>query len=61
VNANPAASDPIAVNRDEIMSTRWVRPTALEAEISAGSVHFTPWFLLEWRHIWRDHRAVLPG
>jgi isopentenyl-diphosphate delta-isomerase len=56
------SSDPVTVNRDEIMSTRWVSHAALEAEISRdGAGRFTPWFLLEWSRIWRDHRAALPA
>jgi len=48
----------LRVNRDEIESWRWVSPEALQAEIgSHGSAQFTPWFLIEWARVWRDHRA----
>ena len=48
----------LRVNRDEIESWRWVSPEALQAEIgSHGSAQFTPWFLIEWARVRRDHRA----
>jgi len=46
-------------DRNEILSWRWVSPQALQSEIARGSASFTPWFLLEWARIWRDHRAEL--
>lgn len=51
-------TDPIRVNRDEIADWRWVSPAVLQAEMSGpDSLRFTPWFMLEWARIWRDHRA----
>jgi isopentenyl-diphosphate Delta-isomerase len=53
-------TDPVRINRNEILSWRWVSPEALQAEMSAaGSGRFTPWFTLEWAQIWRDHRAAV--
>ena len=53
-------TDPVRINRNEILSWRWVNPDALQAEMSAGgSGRFTPWFTLEWAQIWRDHRAAV--
>jgi isopentenyl-diphosphate delta-isomerase len=47
-------------NGEEIQAWRWIAPGALEAEMAgAGDVKFTPWFLLEWARIWRDHRQEL--
>jgi isopentenyl-diphosphate Delta-isomerase len=55
-------TDPVRINRHEILGWRWVDPEALEAEMSAGgSEKFTPWFMLEWARIWRDHRAAVCG
>jgi isopentenyl-diphosphate delta-isomerase len=54
------SADPVTINRDEIMAWRWVSPAALQREITArGARDFTPWFVLEWARIWREHRAAL--
>jgi isopentenyl-diphosphate delta-isomerase len=46
------------VNAAEIRDWRWIAPQALEAEIGdAGGRTFTPWFMMEWARIWRDHRV----
>ena len=43
---------------DEIRDWRWISPEALQREIAARAAeNFTPWFMLEWVRIWRDHRA----
>ncbi len=54
-------SDLVAIDPREIVAWRWVSPEALQAELAAqGGATFTPWFILEWEQIWRDHRdAVL--
>ena len=53
-------TDPVRINRNEILSWRWVSPETLQAEISAGGAEkITPWFMLEWTQIWRDHRAAV--
>ncbi len=50
----------LRINREEIAGWRWVSPQALEAEMAARDAsRFTPWFVLEWTRIWRDHRAEL--
>ena len=49
----------VRADRNEILSWRWVSPQALQSEIGRGSASFTPWFLIEWARIWRDHRAEL--
>jgi isopentenyl-diphosphate delta-isomerase len=49
----------VRADRNEILSWRWVSPQALQSEIARGSASFTPWFLIEWARIWRDHRADL--
>jgi isopentenyl-diphosphate delta-isomerase len=52
--------DPVRINRNEILASRWVSPQGLQAEMARNGVErFTPWFILEWQRIWRDHRAVL--
>ncbi len=52
--------EPIQVNSDEIRDWRWVGPEALNREIAAqGGRMFTPWFMLEWARIWRDHRQAV--
>jgi len=53
-------SDPVSANRTEILAWRWITPEALQAELAGpGADKFTPWFVLEWQRIWRDHRATL--
>ena len=55
-------TDPVTINRDEILAWRWVSPHALQAEMASGGVgHYTPWFKIEWARIWRDHRGQIPG
>jgi isopentenyl-diphosphate delta-isomerase len=54
-------SGTVRINRDEIAAWRWIAPEALHAEMAAGSGNFTPWFMLEWTRVWRDHRAQVLG
>ena len=54
------ATDQLMINRNEIRAWRWITPEALQAEMSgSGTGNFTPWFILEWERIWRDHRAAV--
>jgi isopentenyl-diphosphate Delta-isomerase len=51
---------PLKVNHDEIFAWRWIRPDVLQGQMSsADSSSFTPWFMMEWARIWRDHRATV--
>jgi isopentenyl-diphosphate delta-isomerase len=51
---------PLRINRDEIFDWRWISPDALEGHMSSpDSSRYTPWFMLEWARIWRDHRATV--
>jgi isopentenyl-diphosphate delta-isomerase len=52
---------PIRAEPLEILDWHWIAPDALNREMAAhGGRKFTPWFLLEWARIWRDHpQAVL--
>jgi isopentenyl-diphosphate delta-isomerase len=52
-------TDRVRINREEIQAWRWIGPEALQAEMSGRAISFTPWFLLEWERIWRDHRGTL--
>jgi isopentenyl-diphosphate delta-isomerase len=55
-------SDEPKVNRNEIVGWRWITPLRLRAKWPARRREFTPWFMLEWARIWRDHRpAVSPS
>src|SRR5256885_14973335 len=46
------------IDPNEILAWRWISPRALQAEVSgSGAGNFTPWFVLEWGHIWGDHRS----
>ncbi len=55
------SSDAVKINADEIHAWRWVEPEALQAEMSSGDGNFTPWFMLEWARVWRDHRGQVLG
>ena len=51
---------PPRIDRNEIHDWRWVSPGVLQAEMSsAESSKYTPWFLIEWERVWRDHRAAV--
>jgi isopentenyl-diphosphate delta-isomerase len=51
---------PVRINRNEIVAWRWSTPEALQAEMAGpGADSFTPWFVLEWERMWRDHREVI--
>jgi isopentenyl-diphosphate Delta-isomerase len=53
-------SDPVRVDPGEIVAWRWISPAALQAELAGpGADRFTPWFVMEWERILRDHRGVL--
>ena len=53
-------TDPLKINRNEILAWRWVHPEALQATLaSQEGGQFTPWFTLEWAQIWRDHRDLV--
>jgi isopentenyl-diphosphate Delta-isomerase len=47
---------PLDVNPDEISDWRWMSPDVLQGHM-AGADKYTPWFMLEWSRIWREHRA----
>jgi isopentenyl-diphosphate Delta-isomerase len=52
--------DPIKADSHEIRDWRWISPEALGREMAAdGGRTFTPWFMLEWARIWRDHRSAV--
>jgi len=52
--------DPVRVDPSEIVAWRWISPEALQAELAGrGADRFTPWFVMEWERILRDHRDVL--
>jgi isopentenyl-diphosphate delta-isomerase len=53
-------SDPVRIEPSEISAWRWISPESLQAELAGSEAgKFTPWFVMEWERIWRDHRAVL--
>src|ERR1700736_5502107 len=53
-------SDPVRIDPSEIRACRWISPESLQAELADSEAgRFTPWFVMEWERIWRDHRAVL--
>ena len=56
------STDSVKVDDGEIFAWRWVSPEALQAEMAGGGGgNFTPWFEIEWRRVWRDHRAQVLG
>lgn len=51
---------PLEVNREEIFDVRWMPPDVLQRHLSeADCSRYTPWFMLEWARIWRDHRQAV--
>jgi isopentenyl-diphosphate Delta-isomerase len=51
------STESVISNTDEIHAWRWVGAEDLQAEMAGGAGNFTPWFMLEWAKVWRDHRA----
>jgi len=43
----------------EVHAWRWVSPEALESELADPQGRFTPWFVMEWERIRREHGAAL--
>jgi len=54
-------NDSLRINRDEIFDWRWIGVDVLQAEMASADSKskYTPWFVLEWERIWRDHRTVV--
>ena len=53
-------TDPVRADRNEVLDWRWAPPEALQAELSGSNADkFTPWFKMEWKRVWREHRAAL--
>ena len=53
-------SDPVIADPHEIHAWRWISPENLQAELAGSAAdRFTPWFVMEWERIWRDHRVML--
>ena len=51
---------PVRVDSGEIAAWRWISPDDLDVELTRFGVQkFTPWFLLEWERIRRDHGDVI--
>src|SRR4051812_20535091 len=54
------SSGPVNIDSREILAWRWNSPHSLQAELAGSQAdRFTPWFVMEWERIWRDHRGVL--
>jgi len=50
----------IQANSHEISAWRWISPEELQSELTThGAGKFTPWFMMEWKQIWRDHREAV--
>jgi isopentenyl-diphosphate delta-isomerase len=55
-------TDSVKINSQEIAAWRWISPDSLQLEMAAGgSGNFTPWFMIEWARVWRDHRTEVLG
>ena len=51
---------PVRIDPREILAWRWISPRSLQAELAGSEAdRFTPWFVMEWERIWRDHPGVL--
>lgn len=51
---------PVRVNDTEIAAWRYVKPDALDREITESPDHFTPWLKMEWQRLRGDFREHLP-
>jgi isopentenyl-diphosphate delta-isomerase len=52
--------NPIQPDPGEIAGLRWVAPEQLSAEVAERRPgQYTPWFIMEWERIWRDHRPAV--
>ena len=49
----------VRADRSELAAWRWIAPEALDAEMRAGAVPFTPWFTQEWERIRRDYQPAV--
>ena len=47
------------INTTEIRDWRWIAGEDLKRELGSRPEQFTPWFLMEWERIVRDHPAAL--
>jgi len=53
-------TEPVLADRNEVLDWRWAAPAVLQAEMAGSAADtFTPWFKMEWKRVWRDHRAAL--
>ncbi|MBS0378507.1 MAG: isopentenyl-diphosphate Delta-isomerase [Proteobacteria bacterium] len=52
-------NDEVRSDPREVHASRWISPQALQAELDANRVPFTPWFRIEWERIVREHGADL--
>jgi isopentenyl-diphosphate delta-isomerase len=50
-----------SIDRHEISAWRWISPDALARELAedVAGTKFTPWFRLEWQHVWQEHSAAV--
>lgn len=54
------STDPVRADRNEVLDWRWAEPEALLADMAGSAAErFTPWFKMEWKRVWREHRAAL--
>ena len=54
------SSDQVRVDQAEVHAWRWIDTAALQAQMQgAEATTFTPWFRLEWRRVWQEHRSAV--
>ena len=53
------STDAVRADPREVHAWRWVSPEALEGELADPQGRFTPWFVMEWERIRREHRTAL--
>jgi isopentenyl-diphosphate delta-isomerase len=52
-------TDPVIANESEIAATRSLTAAELQNQLDASPQEFTPWFKLEWQHLWDEYRSLL--
>ena len=53
-------NDRVQIDPAEVHAWRWIDTAALQAQMQgAEATTFTPWFRLEWRRVWQEHRSAV--
>jgi isopentenyl-diphosphate delta-isomerase len=52
----------VSPNTDEIKEIKWCTRAEISTQLAVSEAQFTPWFLMEWRHLLSEHPSFdTPG